>query len=95
MTRAAVYLPNRCWGPGRLSEVELEVVERGPAQLVLPEATVRDERGGVLFGHGGLADGLVFDPSAGGGPLAGAAGDRVARAFGVVNAAFHPQRALT
>jgi hypothetical protein len=62
MTRAAVYLPDRCWGPGRVSEVELEVVERGPAQLVLPEATVRDERGGVLFGHGGLADGSGVRP---------------------------------
>jgi hypothetical protein len=95
MTRAAVYLPDRRWGPGRLSEVELEVVERGPAELVLPEATVRDERGGELFEQTGLDQaGLVFDPAAGGGPLAGAVLERQARAFGVVNAAYHVQRAL-
>jgi hypothetical protein len=96
MTRAAAYLPDpRGWsegrvGPGRLGEVELDVVEVGAAQVVLPEATVRDERGGALFTGGGL----VFDPSAGGGPSAGAAADRAARAFGVVNVAFHTQRAL-
>jgi hypothetical protein len=87
MTRAAVCLPDRRWGPGRLSEVEPEEVERGPAELVLPEATVRDERGGELFEQTGLDQaGLVFDPAAGGGPLAGAALKRQARAFGVVNA---------
>jgi hypothetical protein len=59
----------------------------------LREATVRVERGGALF-TGGLGGELVFDPSAGGGPLAGAAADRAARAFGVVNVAFHTQRAL-
>jgi hypothetical protein len=90
VTAAAVYLPDRRWGPGRLSEVELEVVERGPAELVLPEATVRDERGGELFDDGNL----VLDPATGGGPLAGAARQRQARAFGVVNMAFHTQRAL-
>jgi hypothetical protein len=96
VTRAAVYLPDpRGWsegrgGPGRLGEIELDVLEVGSAQVVLPEATVRDERGGALFTGGGL----VFDPSAGGGPWAGAAADRAARAFGVVNVAFHTQRAL-
>jgi hypothetical protein len=96
MTRAAVYLPDPGGrtegrgGPGRLEEVDLDVLEVGPAELVLPEATVRDERGIALFTGGGL----VFDPSAGGGPWAGEAADRAARAFGVVNAAFHTQRAL-
>jgi len=100
MTRAAVYLPDRRGGsdgrggPGRLGEVELDVLEVGSAQVVLPEATVRDERGGALFTGGGLGGGLVFDPSAGGGPWADAAADRAARAFGVVNAAFHSQWAL-
>jgi hypothetical protein len=100
MTRAAVYLPDRRsgsegrGGPGRLEEIELDVLEIESAQLVLSEATVRDERGGTLFTGGGLDVGLVFDPSAGGGPFAGAAADRAARAFGVVNAAFHTQRAL-
>ncbi|MGY1621488.1 hypothetical protein ACI789_04740 [Geodermatophilus sp. SYSU D00965] len=96
MTRAAVYLPDpRGWaegqvGPGQLAEVDLDVLEVGPAEVVLPEATVRDERGGALFSDGEL----VCDPSAGGGPWAGAAADRAARAFGVVNTAFHTQRAL-
>lgn len=100
MTRAAVYLPDRRSrsegrsGPGRLEEIELDVLEVGSAQVVLPEATVRDERGGALFTGDGLGRELVFDPSAGGGPLADAAADRAARAFGVVNAAFHTQRAL-
>jgi hypothetical protein len=100
MTHAAVYLPDpRGWsegwvGPGRLGEVELDVVEVGPAHVVLPEATVRDERGGALFTGGGLDGGLVSDPSGGGGPWAGGAADRAARAFGVVNVAFHTQRAL-
>ena len=101
MTRATVYLPHcsdgsdgRGGGPGQLGEAELDVLEVGSAQVVLPEATVRDERGGTLFTDGGLGSGLVFDPSAGGGPLADAAADRAARAFGVVNAAYHTQRAL-
>ena len=100
MTRAAVYLPDRRGGsegrgrPGRLGEVELDVLEVGSAQVVMPEATVRDERGGALFTGVSLGEGLVFDPSAGGGPWAGAAADRAARAFGVVNTAFHTQRTL-
>jgi hypothetical protein len=90
MTRAAVHLSDGRPGPGRLSEVDLDVLGMGPAELVLAEVTVRDERGGQLFD--GAA--LVFDPAAGGGPLAGQVADRQARAFGVVNAAFHTQRAL-
>ena len=44
MTRAAVYLPDRCGaserrgGPGRLGEIELDVLEVESAQVVLPEA---------------------------------------------------------
>jgi hypothetical protein len=97
MTRAAVYLPDPhggSEGPGRLGEVELDVLEVGSAQVVLPEATVRDERGGALFTGGGPSGGLVFDPCAGGGSSAGAAAERAARAFGVVNVAFHTQRTL-
>jgi hypothetical protein len=85
-----VYLPDRHGRPGQLAMVDLDVVEMGPAELVLPEATVRDERGGQLFG----GSPLVFDPAAGGGPAAGPAAEVQARAFGVVNAAFHAQRAL-
>jgi hypothetical protein len=36
----------------------------------------------------------MFDPGAGGGPVANTTVDRQARAFGVVNTAFHVQRAL-
>jgi hypothetical protein len=89
MTFCSAYLPDDRRGPGRLSEVPLEVLARGSAELVLPEATVRDERGGAL-----LDGGLVVDPSGGGGPLGDADSDRVARAFGLVNVAFHTQRAL-
>jgi hypothetical protein len=100
MTRAAVYLPEGDGasggrgGPGRLGEVELDVLEVGPAQVVMREVTVRDERGRALFTEGSPSGGLVFDPSAGGGPWADAAADRAARAFGIVNAAFHTQRTL-
>jgi hypothetical protein len=89
MTLATAYLPDGRLGPGRLCEAELDVLRMGPAELVLPEATIRDERGGALFD-----DSLAFDPAAGGGPLVPEAVDRQARAFGVVNTAFHTQRAL-
>jgi hypothetical protein len=91
MSQAGVYLPDGRGGPGRYSEVELDVAAAGPAELVLPEATIRDERRGDLLTESGS---LVFDPAGGGGPLAGAEAARSARAFGVVNTAFHVQRAL-
>jgi hypothetical protein len=89
MTLCSAYLPDDRPGPGRLSEVPLEVLAAGPAELVLPEATIRDERGGDLLDRG-----LLSDPSGGGGPLSSAERDRAARAFGLVNVAFHTQRAL-
>ena len=92
MTVASVYLPDGRPGPGRLSEVDVEVLGVGPAELVLPEATIRDERGGPLFD--GTRRVLAFEPASGGGPLAPVAVDLRARAFGVVNTAFHVQRAL-
>ncbi|MEU6657307.1 hypothetical protein ABZ904_50690 [Streptomyces sp. NPDC046900] len=85
-----VYLPDGNPGPGRIGDVDIEVVRCGPAELVLPEASVQDVRGGQLFNNRALA----FDPAGGGGPLAGAEADRQARAFGLVNTAFHLQRAL-
>ncbi|MFD7897024.1 hypothetical protein [Streptomyces sp. NPDC059743] len=90
MIPAIVYIPDGRPRPGELREAALDVLELRPAEVVLPEATVRDERGGRLF------DGstLMFDPAAGGGPLADAAAERQARAFGVTNTAFHVQRAL-
>jgi hypothetical protein len=89
MIIGSAYLPDGRRGPGRLSEVPLELVDVGPAELTLPEATVRDERGGDLLGGG-----LAHDPSGGGGPFADPRQDREARAFGLVNTAFHTQRAL-
>lgn len=87
---AGVYVPDGRGGPGVYREVELPVVAVRAAGLVLPEVTVVDERGGELFTDGSL----VCDPAGGGGPLAGAAAVRSARAFGVVNTGFHVQRAL-
>ncbi|MBO0875110.1 MAG: hypothetical protein J2P19_17145 [Pseudonocardia sp.] len=89
MINCSAYLPDDAGGPGRLAEVGLDVLDIRPAELVLPEATVRDERGGRL-----LTDGLIVDPAGGGGPFAEAGLDHQARAFGLTNAAFHTQRAL-
>jgi hypothetical protein len=91
MIRVAAYLPDGRTGPGRLAEVELEATVTGPAELALPQLTVRDERGGELLDPTGT---LVYDPAAGGGPLAGATADRQARAFGITNTAYHAHRAL-
>jgi hypothetical protein len=91
MIRVSAYLPDGRPGPGRPAEVELEATVTGPAELTLPHLTVRDERGGELLGR---TDALVHDPAAGGGPLAGVAADRQARAFGLTNAAYHADRAL-
>jgi hypothetical protein len=89
MTTALVYVTDGNLGPGRLTQADLDVVAAGPTELVLPEVTVRDERGGYLMG-----DDLCFDPCYGGGPLCHEALDRQARAFGIVNAAYHAQRAM-
>jgi hypothetical protein len=90
MTWATVYTPDGRPGLGQLYEVDLDVIGMESAELILPEATIRDERGGAFFDDGAL----TFDPASGGGPLVAAAPDRQARAFGVVNTAFHAQRAL-
>lgn len=70
----------------------LELVSWGPAELVMAEATVRDERGVALLDNG--FDDPRISPSNGGGPLVGADADRQARQFGLLNVAFHAQRAL-
>jgi hypothetical protein len=72
--------------------VPLDLASWGPAELVTAEATVRDERGVTLL-DGGVHD-LDVSPSDGGGPLASADADRQARVFGLLNVAFHAQRAL-
>jgi hypothetical protein len=88
----SAYLPARP-GPGRLARVPLDVVSRGPAELVLPEATIRDERPMALLDPGYAGD-IVADPCNGGGPLVSAERDRQARVFGLTNVAWHAQRAL-
>ncbi len=84
-----VYRPDGP-GPGRLSEVRLDVGVTGPAEMSCAEVTVRDERGGDLLG----GPDLVFDPAAGGGPLATAQAERQARAFGIGNAVYWAQQLL-
>jgi hypothetical protein len=93
MITVSAYLPGVRSGPGRLAEVPLDVVSRGPAELVLPEATIRDQRAVPLVDPAGTAD-LISDPANGGGPLGGAERDWSARLFGLTNVAFHAQRAL-
>lgn len=95
MTRVVAYLPDGGPDPGRLGEAELELAATGPGELVLPEGIVRDECHRFPFCDQLFADrDLVFDPAAGGGPLADPRLDRQAHAFGVTNVAFHVQRAL-
>jgi hypothetical protein len=60
---------------------------------VLPEATVRDERGVVLLDPTAGAEVLV-DPAGGGGPWVDVGRDRCARLFGLTNVAYHAQRVL-
>ncbi|GAA4531497.1 hypothetical protein [Amycolatopsis samaneae] len=90
MIRIAVYRPDGHSGPGRLGEAELDATVTGHAELACAEVTVRDERGGELL----CGNDFVFDPAAGGGPLATARADRQARAFGLGNAAFWAQLLL-
>lgn len=90
MTRASVYLATGRPGPGRLTDVELDILGLGHAELALTEVTVRDEGGDRLLAGGDLR----FDPSAGGGPMADPAAQRQARGFALVNTAYHVQRTL-
>ena len=89
----SAYLPENRQTPGRLSVVPLEVISRGPSELVLPEVTVRDDRPLALLDPGGAGD-LLADPAGGGGPGAADDRDHSARLFGLTNVAFHSQRML-
>lgn len=80
-------------GPGRLSRVPLELVERGANQLALPGVTVRDERSAVLLDPAGQGD-LLADPVSGGGPRSSSEEELHARLFGLTNTAYHAQRVL-
>lgn len=99
MIRVTAYLtdhhlgPGGLAGPGRPTEVDLDATVTGPAELSLAGLTVRDERGGDLFRRPG-EHGYLFDPAAGGGPLAGPEAQYQARGFGVTNTAYHAARVL-
>lgn len=80
-------------GPGQLSTVPLEVVSVGPSELVLPEVTVRDERGIPLLDPTGQTE-LLSEPCRGGGPRATADQDFQSRVFGLTNVAVNAQRML-
>ena len=88
---ATVWIPDRSPGPGRLADVELEVLAVGDARLELPALVVEDVRGGLGLDR---RDDLRADPSGGGGPFEAPAARREARAFGIANAAFHLRRAV-
>lgn len=87
------YVWDKPYGPGRVAELTLQVLEVGPRELVLPQVTVRDERPGRVFDSHAAVD-LRVDPANGGGPLVSSAAQQRARAFGMVNVAYHAQRAL-
>ncbi|MFF3911799.1 hypothetical protein ACFYZJ_39095 [Streptomyces sp. NPDC001848] len=99
MMRVTAYLTDhhidsdRPAGPGQLAEVDLDATVAGPAELRLAGLTVRDERGGDLFRAVG-EHAYLFDPAAGGGPLAGPEDQYQARGFGVTNTAYHAARVL-
>jgi hypothetical protein len=87
-----VWLPDGTDRPGCLEEVQLDVESVEPWRLVLAGLEVEDVRGGVDLTRGGTD--LRFAPASGGGPLSDARGMREARAFGIVNAAYHVRRGL-
>ncbi len=88
--KARVWYPDGSSGPGRLEEVELPVLGLEERTIALPGLKVTEVGTDVVF----EADDLRFEPSAGGGPFADPAARRQARAFGVVNVAFHLHRGL-
>ena len=93
MITVSAYLPEGRPTPGRVAQVPLELVSRGPAELVTAEVTVRDERGVDLLDPADTGD-ILVDPCAGGGPLGDIDSDRRARIFGLTNTAYNAQRAL-
>jgi hypothetical protein len=73
-----------------MREVDLPVLEVQERGLALAGLEVVDVRPGPLFDQ----TSLCFDHAFGGGPLASPAADRQARAFGVVNVAYHLRRGV-
>ena len=88
--KARIWHPDGSAGPGCLREVDLPVLEVQESGLVLPNLRVLDVRGGVLF----EGPELCFEHACGGGPLASREAARQARAFGVVNVAYHLRRGM-
>lgn len=89
---AAAYRPDGSPGPGRLSEVELDVAKVRESALEIPGVRVIDARGGARLGR---RDGdLRFDPAGGGGPLASPGDCCESFAFGIVNVAYHLRSGL-
>jgi hypothetical protein len=88
--RARAYRPSRTLPPGDLAEVDLPDIHIGNRGITLPGVSVTDVGGERLF----TTDDLRFDPRDGGGPFCLPEHRREARAFGVVNVAFHLQRGL-
>jgi hypothetical protein len=89
---AVAYHPDGSRGPGRLSEVALDVAEIRDSTLAMPGILVIDVRGGAGLDR---RDGdLWFNPAGGGGPLASPGDRRESLAFGIVNVAYHLRRGL-
>jgi hypothetical protein len=90
--RARAWVSGEASGPGILRDVEFDGVAVGDDRLVLEGLVVEDVRGGSPL----MADAtdLCFDPAAGGGPLVPTGPREQARAFGIVNVAFHVARGL-
>src|SRR5947209_10226038 len=87
--RARVRVPAGEPGPGQLCEVELEAAEVSQGGLRMPGLYVADVRLPLAD-----RDDLRFDPRDGGGPLSDDDERAEARAFGIVNVAFHVHRGL-
>jgi hypothetical protein len=71
-----------------MAEVDLPALDIWQGGLLLDGVEVDDVRSDPLFEQ----PGLCFDHAFGRGPLASPAADRQARAFGVVNVAYHLPR---
>jgi hypothetical protein len=88
--KALVWNADGSQGPGSMAEVELPVLDVRDRGLLLADLEVVDVRPDALFDR----PGLCFDHAFGGGPLASPEADRQARAFGVVNVAYHLHRGM-
>lgn len=90
MINARVWSSSLTAPPGRLTDVSLPVVAMGPRCISLSGVTVSDVGAERVF----TSDDLRLAPRDGGGPLCSPEHRREARAFGVVNVAFHLSRGL-